>query len=357
MDDFSHSSLAVDVSSSRGTSDCEPAGIMPSAPVLFLIFNRPELTRQSFERIRAARPRQLFVAGDGPRPNVPGEADKVAAARRAVEVVDWPCDVQTLYRENNLGCARAVSSAIDWAFENVDELIVLEDDCLPAASFFPFCTELLERYRDDERVCVISGDNFQPGPPRTPYSYYFSRFNHCWGWATWKRAWHHFDFDMPLWGEICRGGWLVDLLHNPLAVRYWKRIFDQVSGGEIDSWAYRWTFAIWTFGGLTILPEVNLVQNIGLSGDATHRSDEKHSRPASDLKFPLTHPPFVIRDARADSWTQQYHFGYGKVGLLDRIRYRLCYLAHPVIAPGRTAEREPARDRREVTVTGPGAAT
>ena len=153
---------------------------MHSAPVLFLIFNRPDLTLRSFERIRAARPGQLFVAGDGPRPNVPGEADKVAAARRAVEDVDWPCDVRTLYREDNLGCARAVSSAIDWAFEKVDELIVLEDDCLPCPSIFLFCTELLERYSENDRVFVLSGDNFQPGPLRTNYSCYLSKFGGYW---------------------------------------------------------------------------------------------------------------------------------------------------------------------------------
>ena len=321
MEDCSHSSPAVDMSSSRGTSDRDPAGIMPSAPVLFLIFNRPELTLRSFERIRAAAPRQLFVAGDGPRPNVPGEAEKVAAARREVEDVDWPCDVQTLYREDNLGCARAVSSAIDWAFEKVDELIVLEDDCLPAASFFPFCTELLERYRDDERVCVISGDNFQPGPPRTPYSYYFSRFNHCWGWATWKRAWRHFDLEMALWPEIRDGGWMSDILHDNLAVSYWTQKFDAVYRREIDTWDYQWTFVCWIQRGLSALPAVNLVQNLGFVESATHTKDGRmHSVPAHDLELPLEHPPYVIRNELADVWTQRTHFGYGHVSLWNRLR-------------------------------------
>lgn len=328
--------------SSRNPHDRPAAmGQAFETPVLFLIFNRPELTRKSFERIRSARPRRLFIAGDGPRAGVWPDAEKVAAARSIVDEVDWDCHVESLFRDRNLGCARAVSSAIDWAFERTDELIILEDDCLAAASFFPFCSELLDRFRHDERIFVVAGSNFQSGPPRTPYSYYFSRFNHCWGWATWRRAWQHFDFDLTLWDEIRRGGWLGDVLDDPLAVRYWERIFDRVSAGEIDSWAYRWTFACWTAGALTILPEVNLVQNVGFSGDGTHRSHEKHSRPATDLDLPLVHPRFVIRNARADAWTQQYHFGYGKVGILDRLRHKLCSRSRRIVATGRATDARP----------------
>ena len=293
-------------------------------PVLFLIFNRPDLTIQSFEAIRAARPDQLFISGDGPRTGEVEDVEKVALARTVTERIDWDCEVRTRFHDQNLGCAQAVSSGIGWAFESVNNLIILEDDCLPSTSFFPFCTELLERFRNDQRVFVISGDNFQQGPPRTSYSYYFSRFNHCWGWATWKRAWKHFDLEMRLWPEIRDGNWLVDVLQDPLATTYWKRIFGQVHAGKIDTWDYQWTFACWMQGGLTVLPAVNLVQNVGFGENATHTKKETcHGPPAENLIFPLSHPSYVLRDDHADAWTQIHHFGFGTVGLWDRIRYFL----------------------------------
>lgn len=278
--------------------------------MLLVIFNRPDSTRRVFETIRSARPRRLFIAADGPRSGHPDDAETVPKARSIGAGVDWDCDVRVLFRDQNIGCARNISSAINWAFQSADELIILEDDCVPASSFFPFCTQLLERYRDDERVFVISGNNFHPGPPRTPYSYYFSRFNHCWGWATWRRAWSHFDLDMALWPEIKKGMWLLDVLGDPLAVGYWQRIFDSTAAGDIDTWDYQWTLACWVQSGLTILPSKNLVENIGFGRDATHT---KKAPPviatAAEMDFPLVHPPFIIRDERADSWIQRNNFG------------------------------------------------
>ena len=297
-------------------------GKSQKAPVLFLIFNRPDLTIQSFEAIRAARPDQLFISGDGPRPGKAEDPERVALARTVADEIDWDCEVRTRFLDRNLGCAHAVSSGIDWAFESVDELIILEDDCLPSKSFFPFCAELLVRFRADQRVFVISGDNFQQSTPRTPHSYYFSRYNFGWGWATWKRAWNHFDLDTSLWPEIRDGDWLVDILQDPLAITYWKDLFDQVHAGKIDTWDYQWTFACWMQSGLTVVPAVNLVKNIGFGEDATHTTDESSSGPpAENLTFPLSHPPTVLRDDRADSLTQRNHFGFGKIGYWDRFRY------------------------------------
>lgn len=292
-----------------------------STPVLLLIFNRPLLTFQTLEKLRAMRPATLFIAGDGPRPNHVEDREAVRQARTVSEMVDWECDVKVLFRDRNLGCARAVSSAIDWCFENVDELIVLEDDCIPGADFIPFCAELLARFHHDDRILVISGDNFQKGTPRAPYSYYFSRFNHCWGWATWKRAWRHFDFDMEVWPEIRNGAWLTDILHDDVAVGYWTDIFDSVYAGKIDSWAYRWLFSCWVQGGLTVLPSVNLVQNVGFGEGATHTTrSSNNSIPVGRLRFPLVHPPYVIRDERADSWTQRQVFGCGRATIWTRVR-------------------------------------
>jgi hypothetical protein len=179
-----------------------------STPVAFIIFNRPDTTARVFEAIRRAEPPQLLIVADGPRVDRPSDVERCAAARAVIERVDWDCEVLTNYAEANMGLADRVSSGLDWVFSLCDRAIVLEDDCLPDPSFFRFCDELLDRYRDDERVMAISGDNFQLGRRRTRYSYYLSRYNHCWGWATWRRGWQHYDHRMQLWPLVRDGGWL-----------------------------------------------------------------------------------------------------------------------------------------------------
>jgi hypothetical protein len=225
--------------------------------------------------------------------------------------VDWPCEVTTLFRESNLGCKVAVSQAVTWFFERVDAGIILEDDCMAHPTFFPYAAELLERFRDDERVFMISGDNFQLGRRRTEYSYYFSRYTHIWGWATWRRAWAHYDHAMSLWPEIRDGGWLEDVLGKRLAAEYWRRIFDETHAERNTSWAYRWTFSAWVNGALTVLPNVNLVSNIGFGEGATHtlrKSNPFAALSTNEIQFPLRHPPYVIRDERADRFTQATMF-------------------------------------------------
>ena len=167
-----------------------------NTPILFLIFNRPDTTFKVFEEIRKIKPAKLYIAADGPRPNVIGEEEKCTASRNIIKQVDWDCDVKTLFREKNLGCKIAVSSAISWFFENVEEGIILEDDTFPTQSFFWFCQELLDFYRNDSRIMHISGNNFQLGKIRGEGSYYFSKYNHIWGWATWKRAWRFYDVSL-----------------------------------------------------------------------------------------------------------------------------------------------------------------
>src|SRR3954453_1153033 len=172
---------------------------MASAPngletaVALLLFRRPEETARVFERIREARPRKLFLVADGPRPGNEEDAQGCEQARAVVERVDWPCDVVRDFADENLGLKKRIPRGLHRVFGEAPEAIILEDDCLPHPSFFRYCAELLERYRDDERVMMISGDNFQGGRRRTPDSYYFSRYVHSWGWATWRRAWQHFD--------------------------------------------------------------------------------------------------------------------------------------------------------------------
>jgi len=279
--------------------------------VLFLIFNRPDTTKQVFEAIRQAKPPKLYVAADGPRADKPGEQEKCEQVRRIATQVDWDCEVKTFFRDKNLGCRVAVSSAIDWFFENEEEGIILEDDCLPSQSFFWFCEELLERYRGDMRIMAVSGDNFQKGPARNEFSYYFSRFNHCWGWASWRRAWAYYEKDIQSWPYICDNGYLKDILSDKIAVKYWSNIFETTYRNKIDTWDYQWVFSCWIQNGLVVFPNMNLVSNIGFGEDATHTTDKDNANsrtPAFNLSFPLKHPIWMIRDKRADDYTQKTHF-------------------------------------------------
>ena len=275
--------------------------------VLFLIFNRPDTTKQVFEAIRQAKPPRLYVAADGPRADKSGESEKVEWVRRVATDVDWNCEVKTLFRDKNLGCRKAVSNAITWFFENEKEGIILEDDCLPSQSFLWFCEELLEKYRDDERVMVISGDNFDFGRKQTEYSYYFSRYIHTWGWASWRRTWKLYDVNMSLWPEVRDHGGLAGILGRKKTVRYWGGIFERVYRGTIDTWDYQLWFACCTQNGLCIIPNQNLISNIGFGSSATHTCEIYHKLaylPVKAIQIPLQHPPYVIPNTMADNFIQ-----------------------------------------------------
>lgn len=282
-------------------------------PVVFLVFNRPESTQQVFNAIRQVKPSKLLVVADGPRGDRPDDAEKCAAVRQIIETVDWDCEVLKNYSEINLGCKKRVSSGLDWVFEEVEEAIILEDDCLPDASFFPFCEEMLERYHHEPKIMHISGDNFQFGKTRTAYSYYFSIYNHCWGWATWRRAWQHYDVTMKDWKTINQSQWLSDFLKNSFAARYWKNRFNKTYYDQINTWDYQWTFSCWQQESLSILPEVNLVKNIGFNQSGTHtinKRDPYANLGTSPMIFPLKHPPVIIQCHKADQFTQNYEFSF-----------------------------------------------
>ncbi|MBN2106044.1 MAG: glycosyltransferase family 2 protein [Deltaproteobacteria bacterium] len=277
---------------------------MNSPPVLFLIFNRPELTHRVFACIRAARPAQLFVAADGPRNDRPHEAEICEQTRKIIEAVDWDCDIATLFREKNLGCKKAVSTAIDWFFEHVEEGIILEDDCLPNPSFFQYCQELLEHYRKDSRVMQICGLNVLQEWRRCGYSYYFSSYGPIWGWASWQRAWHYYDVDMKLWPEIKQEKLYEDFCQNQDEATYRLNLYNDVYSGKIDTWDYQWGFAKMINNGLSVIPSVNLISNIGFTADGTHTVADKNNPYAAmatyTLPSPLNHPQHMIRDFQAD---------------------------------------------------------
>lgn len=273
-------------------------------PILFLLFNRPDLADRVFSSIRAARPRQLFIAVDGSRPSREGEESLVAQSRAIAGRVDWPCEVHSLFRETNLGCGVAVSEAISWFFEHVESGIILEDDCLPDISFFRFAEEMLERYADHSEVMMVNGTSFLPKVDDLDCSYYFSLFGNIWGWATWRRAWLQYDFELSTWPE------------NPAVQQrlrtfgfsarlHFNRNFRMSKIGVIDTWDYQWVHAIWACGGVVVAPHSNLVTNLGFDERATHTSkgdDGRGGRLHQMLIFPLKHPDQIEVNELFDLW-------------------------------------------------------
>jgi hypothetical protein len=279
-------------------------------PVAFLIFNRTDTTQRVFDAIRQAKPPKLLVVADGPRIDRFGEEKECIAVREIVEQVDWDCTVYKNYSDINLGCKLRVSSGLDWIFQQVEEAIIIEDDCLPHLSFFKFCEELLEYYRNDTRVMAISGNNFQFGHTRTIESYYFSRYNHCWGWASWQRAWQYYDVNIKWWPTARDHKWLENFLVDKQSIHYWTKIFQSVYEDKIDTWDYQWTLACWLQHGLSILPEVNLVSNIGFSHQGSHTTERSRfsAIPTIPMKFPLSHPLHMVRSSDADTFTEKTLF-------------------------------------------------
>lgn len=287
---------------------------MTDPAVLYIVFNRPDLTERTFQFIRDNRIRRLYVAADGARANRPGEQEKVDDVRRIVAEVDWDCRVSVLNRETNLGCRVAVRSAIDWFFENESEGIVLEDDCLPDPSFIPYCRGLLEKYRHDTRIMAISGDNFQNGRERTEASYYFSKYPHAWGWATWKRAWKLYDRDLETWPMVKKEIFQRDVAGGDKAFAdYWQLVLDACWSGRLDTWDFQWYYSCWIQHGLAIVPRVNLVSHLGCRLDATHlktRQKELDSLPRFSIEAPLRHPNVVVRNASADEYLETNLFKF-----------------------------------------------
>ena len=270
-------------------------------PIAFFIFNRPALTARVFERIAQARPRRLLIVADGPRNE--RENEKCLATRRIVERTDWPCEVERNYSRTNLGCRQRIASGLDWVFERYEQAIILEDDCLPNPTFFPFADELLHRYADDPRIGQISGDNFQFGKRCCEHSYYFSRLHHIWGWATWRRAWRLYDDSVRRWSDLRASDWLERHLEHPTFAANMRGALDKVWRGELDTWDVQWVFALWQANALSVLPAGNLVTNIGFGSDATHTRSSKNicaDLPSQPISFPLSHPAEVARDREAD---------------------------------------------------------
>ncbi len=276
-------------------------------PILFLIFNRPDTTQKVFEQIAKQKPERLYIAADGPRDLKKGELQLCEATRKIVESITWPCEVKRLYRENNLGCKIAISGAINWFFEQEEDGIILEDDCLPHQDFFSFCEVMLARYRHTEKIMHISGNNFQDGVRYGEGSYYFSSYAHIWGWATWKRAWNKYSIGLTL--EESTAIIEVKFKHY-LERKYWKMVAAKIQSGEFNTWDYQWAFTLWKHEGLAIIPNVNLISNIGFGASSTHLADKDHI--FSNMSFSqmgeLTFNDELIINEKADKITTKKMF-------------------------------------------------
>lgn len=274
---------------------------MLDTPVLFIIFNRPQTTRVVFEAIRQARPRQLFIAADGPRSNKEGEEQRCNETRQIVSNIDWDCTVHTLFCENNIGCGRGVSGAISWFFDHVEQGIILEDDTVPTQSFFRLCEELLERYKNNSSIMQISGNNPLSHWKATDKSYIFSHYSSIWGWATWRRAWKLYDFNINQIDSEMERLILNSRTYTKKENRFFLDIYKKVH--QIDTWDYQWHYCRWINNGIGIVPSSNLVSNIGFGADSTHTTSadgEIANTRSFDLEFPLKHNHAVIVDRQFD---------------------------------------------------------
>ncbi|KAB7892665.1 nucleotide-diphospho-sugar transferase [Poseidonibacter ostreae] len=265
--------------------------------VLFLVFNRLDTTKQVFDSIRKAKPPRLYIAADGPRETKEGESQKAQEVREYIlSNIDWECEIKTLFREQNLGCKMAVSGAIDWFFENEEMGIILEDDCLPSQSFFWFCEELLEKYKNDMRVGMISGFNYGYKNKDLTYDYFFSKYGFIWGWASWKRAWKHYDITMENHIEAKK----IDLYENYFNANKKQQIanFESVFNNSMNTWDYQWSYARLINNSYSIVPSKNLIENIGFGDDATHTFGNNPYEKLQKVEYNninLNHPSYIIQ--------------------------------------------------------------
>ena len=271
------------------------------SPILFLNFNRPDLTSKIFEKIKSVKPSKLYVAYDGPRANRPDDIGLCQKVRKVIEGVDWDCTVKELVRKENLGCKLAVSSAISWFFQQEEEGIILEDDCLPDESFFYFCDTILEKYRFDTRIFTVTGTNLQDGKKWGDASYYFSQYSNIWGWATWRRVWEKYDANLTLFDEKDIAQQLRNIFSNEFLVESWVAIFKRLKAGEIDTWDYQLNFFTFFGNGLCITPNVNLISNLGFRDDATHINTNQHySNIPVNALGEIIHPLYFTPTKAAD---------------------------------------------------------
>ena len=275
---------------------------MSNTPILFIVFNRPELTKKGFQSIRRAMPTKLYVASDGPRETSKGEAEIVRSIREyIISSINWDCEVYQFFRKVNVGCGPNVKEAIDWLFANEDEGIIIEDDVIPEPGFYRFCEELLERYRNDERIGMISGNNHVSRWPSGD-SYLFSRYKGCWGWATWRRSWKNMDYEMGWLSSKNRNSIIANMGYGEASEVHWRNAIKLIKNGAVNAWDWQWYFSLSAQNQVCIFPRYNLVSNIGFGEEATHTSGRPKNAyvRSQDIEFPLVHPIGVVANCEYD---------------------------------------------------------
>lgn len=268
-----------------------------STPVVFFVFNRPELTRSVFARIRAARPPLLLVVADGPRDNQLGESNLTQQVRRLIlEGIDWPCELRTDFSGTNLGCGPRIYSGLQWVFNQVDEAIILEDDCLPEPTFFQFCEEMLVRYRNEPRVFMVTGTNFGGAHPDRSDRCLFSRHCSIWGWATWRRALQDYSLDLSWWRSEVHPADLRTECADWREHRFICDLLDSQKSGAVNTWDIQWFAHVFRQGGLSVVPGTNLITNLGTTGTHTQGTMTGHHMPTSAARFPTIPPQGLEND-------------------------------------------------------------
>jgi hypothetical protein len=290
--------------------------------VAFCVYNRPTHTEKVLAALATVKPRHLMIIADGPRQDRPDDPVKCSAVIDLIKSIDWPADIEWNVSPTNLGLRSRLQSGLSWAFNRVEEVIVVEDDCVPHPSFFRFCTELLDRYRNDPRIAVICGSNFQLDADCGPASYFFSRYPLIWGWAGWRRTWQQYDPDLNQWPNLRETSWLIDYLGDPLASAYWRGTFDKVRAG-FDTWDFQLTFSCWRANALAVQPAQNLVTNLGFGAESTFTRAEDSilaGLPTREMRFPLVHPKTVERAEDCDDRTEQLAFSAWPRDQLQKFR-------------------------------------
>lgn len=299
-----------------------------NTPILFLIFNRPEYTKEVFNQIRQVKPTKFFVAADGPRKDRLGEIERCQKSRDIINQVDWKCEIFTLFREENLGCKIAVASAIDWFFSHVEEGIILEDDCVPDPSFFPFCQKLLEKYRENDRIMMITGTNYLFLKHDIKETYFFSKYYVIWGWATWRRAWQLYDITMANWPKYRDSSQLNRIYLDNRLISWYNTMFQLAYENKIDTWDIQWWYSCIFNNGLCIVPKFNLISNIGEFGhfhDGKQNFNEYIRMPTKQIICDnLFNPEFIAVNDKLDKITIDRIFGR-EPGLLFRAKSKINY--------------------------------
>lgn len=291
-------------------------------PVAIFLFNRPECTRQLYSAIATLKPIRLFIVADGPRKEHEADQELCATTRAVFNTIDWPCEVTKIYSEHNLGCRNSIPNGLSLIFKEVEECIILEDDCIPQQSFFMYCKELLARYKDDDKIMSIGGHRSDGPSEFNTDSYFFSKYPNIWGWATWKHKWEKYDLKMVEWSILRNTSWLNEILNDDAAVAFWKRMFDKMHNG-MDTWDYALVFSSWLHNSLSIRPKVSMISNIGFDNNATHTKTPINGTSfpeAADMTFPLHHPSEINIDEESEKRIEWVSFSGMDKRILENVR-------------------------------------